>query len=229
MAIPYKDSLLVPYAQNWGTRLTAAPGSWQLLAADATAINNAVTPYVSAYNTLVQARESGIRSSELAANKDAARDAMLTVLRTYYGRIQDNPAVTPGNKELLGITVRKSASPIPVPTEVPTIDIKKVVGYTVYLHVHGEDESRKGLPPGVQGIMIYSFVGSTPSPDVNAWTSQGIISRSNLEIEFPSSTAPGAQVWFRCCFYNPRGQCGPASSAVFTHLQFATGSLLQAA
>ncbi len=229
MAIKTKDSILVGYASNWMTRITADPGDWNLVVGDASAISDVVTPYVTAYNTLLASRESGIYSQELTRIKDDAKDAMLDVLRMYYTQIQADTAVTDGNKELLGITLKKQRTPIGPPTEKPTMDIKAVDGFTVFVHVHGEDENRNGLPPGTHGIMLYGFIGELPSSDIDAWTNLGIVTRSEMEIPFPSTTIPGAKVWLRCCYFSPRGECGPASNAVYTNLQFAPDSMQQAA
>lgn len=52
-----------------------------------------------------------------------------------------------------------------------------------------------------------------------AWTLQGLCGKPIAEIVFPTSVAPGAQVWFSAYYFNHRKQSGPASDPITTYLQ----------
>jgi hypothetical protein len=38
-------------------------------------------------------------------------------------------------------------------------------------------------------------------------------------VTFGPPVPPGAKVWLTACWYNPRGELGPAATAVYTHIQ----------
>src|SRR5690606_11812795 len=68
------------------------------------------------WDALQAARQAGIRSKELTANKDNAKDALLVVLRELYALVQASRVVSDGLKELLGVKVRSSSrTPVPAP------------------------------------------------------------------------------------------------------------------
>ena len=71
MAIPLKDSLLVPYSQNWATRTTATPTDFGLTAAQAEAYVAVQSLYVDAYTTMMNARADGTWSESQTALKNA--------------------------------------------------------------------------------------------------------------------------------------------------------------
>jgi hypothetical protein len=109
MAIPVKDVLLAPYAANWQTRLPAGYATFGLTSADATAFTAVYEPYMDAWNALLAARNSGIFSKDLTANKNAAKGQLLLKMRELYSFVQSSLEVSDGNKELLGVKVVSSA------------------------------------------------------------------------------------------------------------------------
>ena len=50
MPVPTKDSVLVPYCQNWDTRVTASPSTFSLTAGQAAVLHGYVQAYLDAYN-----------------------------------------------------------------------------------------------------------------------------------------------------------------------------------
>ena len=116
MAIPTKDAELAPYATNWNTRIASGFATFALTSVQAAAFTAVYTPWNAAWNALVASRESGVRSESLTSDKNAARNAMLPVLRELYAIVQSSLAVSDGNKNLLGVKVRSAhGSPVPAP------------------------------------------------------------------------------------------------------------------
>ncbi len=70
--------------------------------------------------------------------------------------------------------------------------------------------TRRGKPPGVAGIAVASYVGSTPSANIADWKFEGNTTRMALEVAFGEDVAPGAKVWLTAFYFNPRAQSGPA-------------------
>ena len=85
--IPTKEADLYNWADNFSTLLTANPTTYGLVAGDATAVAAVVTPFKTAFDA---ASDPGTRTQALVGTKDAAKDAMLAVIRPYYRMIQAN-------------------------------------------------------------------------------------------------------------------------------------------
>src|SRR6478672_1739290 len=116
MAIPAEnDSLLVAFSTNFNDRIVAAPATYGFSAAQASAYTALHTPFVSAYNAVVAARESGTRSRSLVASKDAAKASLLGYARQLYAQVQSSLTVTDAAKIELGVKVRSAPSPQPIP------------------------------------------------------------------------------------------------------------------
>src|SRR5437762_792670 len=115
MAIPRKDSELVDFSTNFNDRIVAAPGTYGLSALQASTYTSYHTPFIAAYTALVAARESGTRSSSLAAAKDAAKTALLGYARQLYSQVQLSQTVPDSAKIELGVHVPRAPSPQPIP------------------------------------------------------------------------------------------------------------------
>lgn len=214
MAIPTKDSLLVAWGANFDAKATALPATYGLSAAQALSFRTPYLAFVAAYNAISTAEAAGTRSKLLTQNKDNAKHALLLIGRQLYGFIQDNAAVTSGNKEDIGVVVKKtSPTPVPVPSEAPEIDILSTSGNTVRIRLHGADSARRGKPPGVSGAAIYSFVGASAPTEESAWNFEGITGKTEQDVTF-AGAAPGARVWFTAFWFNNRKENGPAAAPV---------------
>jgi hypothetical protein len=217
MAIPTTDAALVDWSTNADTRLTASPATYGTTAAIATAYHAVHQPFVDAYGDVVAARESGTRSSSLCAIKDAAKSALLAFARPLYKQIQaNNSGVTAAAKIELGIVVPDVLpSPVPPPAMAPALSVVRVDGRLVRIRLADPAHpTRRRLPAGVNGATVMSFVGATPPADPFACRYEGSTSRSEVDVLFPETVAPGTQVWLVAFFFNARKQNGPACAPV---------------
>lgn len=217
MAIPTKNSLLVPYVTNFNERLTATPVLFGLLAADATALDDVVQPYLTAAQA---ASVEGNRSPALISTRNSMQAAMMPVLRDMYGRIQANSAVADSDKLLIGVTVRAAPTPQPIPSVEPAMDVISVNGHRVRVRLHdAAGDGKRSKPAGVKGATVMSYHGPNPeNPSLYRW--EGNTNRSIFEVEFPDTLAPGTPVYLAAMWLNERGQNGPACVPVVTYIQF---------
>lgn len=204
------------------TKIAATPTAFGLVAGDATAYGVKQAAYATGY---LAAIDPETRTKAKVATKNAAKQALKDATAALAKKIDGTTTVTDEQKIELGLNVRKTPSPVPVPEDQPKIDILSVVGYAVKIHVHGDGEFSRGFPPSVKGAQVYSYIGATPPADPRAWTYEGASTKSVIDVIFDDSTAPGAQVWLRACFFNPRNLCGPANEPVSTRLQYAPASM----
>jgi len=217
MAVPKKDSALATFAPNFATIVTGSPATYNVTAAQCTALTTASTNFLTAYNAV---RAEGMRSKSLTAAKDAARAALLALLRPMYAGIAALTSVTDAQKIALGITVRKSPAPQPAPADAPAVNVVFVRGRTVRLRLRdASSTTRRGRPAGVASATILSYVGTTPPADLAAWSFEANVTHTLVDVTFPAATAPGAQVWFTVFWSNRRDQPGPACDPVGAYLQ----------
>jgi hypothetical protein len=216
--LPARDAELVTWSTNFNTRVTAAPTTYGLTAAQATAYDALHDAFVAAYNA---ASSDAGNSTSAIITKDDARAALKANARMLARIVQATPTVTNTQKSDLGLTVRDAdPSPIPPPDAAPGLDVVSVSGNTVRIRLHDTaNPTRRGRPDGVAGAAVFSYVGAAAPSDPGAWKFEGNTVKTTVDVVFPGATAPGAKVWFTAFWFNPRAQSGPACAPVGTNIQ----------
>jgi hypothetical protein len=216
--LPSKDALLLPFATNASSKITASPTSYGLLVGDATALASAVTGYSSA---LATSSNPSTRTKTAVMNKNVAKAQLVALIRSIAKRVQANPAVTAGQKTDLGLPVHSTTpTPVPTPSTVPELGFGLVTMGTgiVTLKITDADVTNKrAKPTGVQGAEVYSFVGATgttPLPtNLEDWRFEGLATRSTFDINYrPEDAGKTATIVAR--WYNAKGDVGPTSSPI---------------
>ncbi len=208
-----KDAELVSASGDFSTAITAAPATYGLVAAQATAYAALDTAFASAYATAV---DPITRTKAAIAAKNQARKELVASARQLADYIISNPAVSNAQLIELGLDPRTERTPIPAPTVSPSIDFVSVTGRTVKLRLH--TGVRRGKPAGVNGVAIFSHVGATPPASIEVWKFEGNSGRTVVEVAFDDSVAPGALVWFTAFWFNNRKQSGPACDPVSVNI-----------
>lgn len=218
MAVPTKDSLLLNWAQNFNTRGVASPVTFGLVAAQMTLFTTDFNAFVTAYNA---ANVPGARSKSLVSAKDDAKAVLLAYARSLYALISANVTVSNANKDLIGVNVRSRPQPIPAPSSAPALDVVSITGKTVRIRLHDSTgDGKRGKPAGVKGAAVFSYIGATPPTGLTGWTFEGNTTKTTVDIAFPDSALPGAQVWLTATWFNERTQSGPGCTPVGANLQF---------
>ena len=222
MAMPIKDSELVDFSTNFSTRISAVPADFGLSAPQASAYQTRHLAFVGAYDAQRVAFEAGNRQESLTAAKNLAKHELLTLGRELYAFIQDSLTVTDANKILVGVKVKDtSPSPIQRPAFAPALEIVSVVGRTVRVKLHdSQNEARRGMPDGVIGATVVSYVGTDDPPTTSSvWRFEGNTGKLIADVEFPSSLPAGQTVWLAASWFNFRKENGPACTPISTNLQ----------
>jgi len=228
MAIPLKDSLLVPFASNFSDRINTSPASFGLVIGQATALADLVGPYVDAVTALNLARADGTRSESLTTTRDTTKAALLSYARELYSFVQANTNVTDANKVLLGVHIRDTTpTPVPAPTVPPAMELVSVFARTVKVNIYDPtSSSHRSKVSGAVGAYVYTFTGEDYPTDPSLWQFQGSATKGNFDIVFPDTVANGAQVWICAAWVNRRGETGPVNSPIAAIVQ---GGLTMAA
>ena len=215
--VPTSDARLVPYVNNFYARGNAAPGDFSFVAAQMTQLGTLRTAYIG----LMADIAAGNRSKALVADKNAARKDLLVYLRELYSLCQASLTVTPGNKELIGVVVRKTEpTPKPAPGLAPVMAVKRVdQNLATYTLRDASTQSSRRRPINAVGALVLSYVGETPpaSKDVG-WKTEGQTGKTQLVIEFPIETGPTVKCWATAMWVGTRGEFSPACDPVQVYL-----------
>jgi hypothetical protein len=216
--IPSREADLSPYVLNVSTRATATPTAFGLTAGQATTFAGLVTAWNTAFDAV---RDPGARTPAAIITKNAAKRALIANLRMLAGIIQKFPGTTDTMRSELGLTVPKPPSPEPVPEISPVVEVVRVNGHTVTLRISDPTSpTRRGKPPQVDGISVFSFIGAEAPVSIDPWKWQGATTKTQFDVVFDATVVPGAKVWFTALFFNRRKMTGPACTPISTNIGF---------
>ncbi|MEO6435544.1 MAG: hypothetical protein ABIP55_07250 [Tepidisphaeraceae bacterium] len=221
MAIPTKDALLVPWANNFSARVSVAGNPYSVSAAQAAEMSSRTAAFVASYNALMDARADGTKAESQTADKDTKKSALLELGRELYAFIAANTSISDADKILVGVHVRGDKnSAVPAPTARPGMDLVSAIARTVTVNIHDiASSTKRRKADGAIFAFVYSFVGENYPTDPTLWQFRGAATKSTYEIVFPDSVASGAQVWICAAWVNRRGETGPVSVPITTNVQ----------
>lgn len=226
--LPSREADLVTFSTNFNAKIVAAPTSYGLVAAQATAYTALHTAFVTAYQT---ANNPDTRSPSNITAKNTAKENLVNGaggIRQLVAIIQAYPSVTDRQLSDLGLTVRDhKPSPIPAPTVAPEIDFLPTGTRTIRIRMHNETTLRKKKPDGVKGATVFYHVGATAPNELKDWTFHTNTTKTTLDVDLPPSVAAGSQIWFTAFWRNPKDESGPATTPVSTFMNY--GGLSMAA
>lgn len=211
--IPTKESDLVTWADNFSDLITASPGTYGLLASDATSIQAVVAPYLTAYATAVNPIT---RTPVTVAAKDTARINMLDLVRQYAVAISLNAGVLTADKIAVGVNPRTSTpTPIADPTTSPDISITAALPLQHVLRFRDETSSPsvKAKPYGVTQIQIFAQASATPITNPDAITFKQVGTKSPLLVSWDSADV-GKQAYYAARWQTRTGKVGPWSTVI---------------
>jgi hypothetical protein len=219
MAIPMKDALLVPWASNFATRISAEGNPYGISTGQQTEMTARTAAFTDAYNALMDARADGTRSAAMTQAKDTSKESLLLLARELYGIISSNPSISDADKILAGVHVRATPSPVPAPVVSPGVDVMSVVARTVTVNIHDSASSTKrGKPSGCKSAFVYSYVGAEYPSDPALWNFEGATTKPKFQVVFDGSVPSGATVWITAAWANGKQELGPPSMPVTTNL-----------
>lgn len=217
--LPSKDALLLSFATNFSAKITAAPTSYGLVAADATALAALVTAYTTAYNTSVT---PSTRTKTTVAAKNVAKAQLVASLRSLAKRIQANPAVTAPQKTDLGLPIHSTGpTPNPAPSTSPMVAVLQRGIRSHIISIRDiANQDKRGKPPGVAGAEIYSIVpaSATTAPDqlpsdLEDWRFEGIATKGEFVVDYKGDDV-GKTAYIVARWFNNKGEAGPISAPI---------------
>jgi len=216
--IPQREPELLEWSNNLAAQLTADPAAYGQTVESLADFTAAQTAFAAAYAT---ANDPTTRTKANIAEKNTKKTEMLQVIRPLVQTLQNWSGMTNQKRDILEIPVRDyEPTPIGPPEVMPVLRVAAVNGRVLDLELRREDGTTKRKPQGVRGCWLYTHVGENPPTDLQAWKFEGGSTKSNPQIVFPETVAPGTQVWVTALWVNPTDQPGPACAPVKTHINF---------
>jgi hypothetical protein len=215
--IPAKNADILTWLTNFSTRLTASPTTYGKTAGDATAVAAQQTAYAAAYTV---ANNPVTRTPVAVAALDAAKSAMLAVVRPMGSSISANPAVSSANKTTIGVTVRTTIpTPIPGPAVEPIIALAGIRPLQVtYQYRNADTPTSKKKPYGSIGVQVAQTIATIAATDPNAARVLTTATKSPFNVAYdPGDVGKMVTVWARFVTRGGPGgqqQAGPWSAPV---------------
>lgn len=210
--IPSKDADLASWADNFNTLITAAPTTYGLIAGDATAIDDVVQPYLDAYAVITV---PATKTMVTVAEKNTAKFAMLSVVRSYAQRIAVNPGVADGDKIALGLNLHGTPpTPVPAPTTIPLLSLLGATPLNFTLRFADElTPDKRAKPFGAVRLDTFVKIDTTPKSDPEDSLYYGGFTKQPAFVTFaPEDSGKYATLWGR--WATRRGDVGPWSAPV---------------
>lgn len=216
--IPTQDGLLASWSDNFNTLISASPGTYGLLSSDATAIDSAVAPFLTAYAIAIN---PSTRTKPSVADKDALKSSMLEVVRPYAITIKNNSGVANTDKLDLGLNVSSdSRTPINCPQTQPLVAI---IGATPGTHTlrfaDSNTPDKRSKPFGAIQIQVWRVIGTTPATSPASAAFYGVVTKQPFGVAFDTADSGKICTYF-ARWVGRRGDFGPWSLPVSMTVAF---------
>jgi hypothetical protein len=208
--IPARDADFQNWANNFSTRITATPGTFGLISADAVAIAAAYATWNAAY---LLAINPSTRTPVTVADKDTARINAQAIMRPYAQAISQNAGVTVDDKIDVGVNPRTNGpTPVAAPTSAPVLSL---IAGTYLQHLlryrdEGAPATSRAKPPNVLQIQIYAAASSVVVTDPAVLPLKAVATKVPVTIAWDSADR-GKPAYYSSRWITRTGLVGPWS------------------
>jgi len=205
--LPKKDSELVLWSANFAAQIELYASKWGIDADTVTALKAAAAAFAAA----VAITDSAERNKINVAGKNAKGKTLVALIRALVSFQLKNPVITDEQRIQLGLHVHDTKpTPIPVPTDAPTLVVKTHKSRHLSIEYMIADDDKKARPYGVNGaVLVYGLLDAPPA-DQKDLPRNVLITRVPYILEFLEAER-GKTVYLAICWQNERGQKGPWS------------------
>jgi hypothetical protein len=204
--IPQSDGAFLEWAKPLVTYAAAHVAAFNVP-------QGALTPIqtqLAAYETAFEAAQNPNRGKVDVLNKNEARDALKTSLRTFVkAYLSYNPAVTDADKENMGLPLHDGTrTPTPPPSTIPEAKIDSSIIRQLTIHFKDNGSEKRGKPSGVHGVeIVWSITDSVPAT-MDEFKNSVFDTASPYTFTFDESQR-GKKIFFCLRWENAKGDKGP--------------------
>jgi hypothetical protein len=205
--IPRKDTELAIWSANFKAQVIANAAAWGIPDGEVDELETAAGTFAA----LLSLVDSPARSKIAVSEKNAARFALVRIIRTMTSFRMKNPVITAAERVAAGLHVGDGTySAVGVPDSSPLLYVE--TGGSRQLNVaYANRESRsKAKPYGVNGAVIAYSVADEPPASPDGLTRFSLATRTPHVIEFAEQER-GRRVYVAVCWQNVKGRKGPWS------------------
>lgn len=210
--LPAKDADFDAWANNFQTLIAAAPATYGLVAADATAITSEYTTWHAAYILVLS---PGTKTKTTVNSKNTARNAATVVFRSYAAQIRANLGVSDANKIALGVPPRDpSNTPVPPPATFPVITVLNSTSLQTNIQIRDTlTPTSRAKPAGVEQYELYAVTSATAITNPAVIPYRRVATITPFPIPWQSTDA-GKTAYIAARWTNRKGDVGPWSAIV---------------
>jgi hypothetical protein len=210
--IPNEDGQALTWMQTFSAGITASPATYDLVAADATAIDAAVDAFAAAYAI---SSNPATRTPVAINTKDEKRAEAEAICRQYASQIKVNNGVTDSNKIAIGVRpVNTERTPVGQPTTSPLLNIvANTPGVQELRYADSLTPDSGAKPEGVGSLQLFVAVDTAPATDPEAADFQAAHTRNPVRVEFDAADDGKVATYF-ARWANAKGEVGPWSLPV---------------
>lgn len=210
--IPSRNAGFVAWLANFSTLITASPGTYGLLAGDATTIAAQNTAVAAAYALITS---SATKTAATVSAYNSTKVNALAVVRPYAQTISNNAGVSTSNKTAVGVNPRTSTpTPITTPTTTPVLTAQSAstAGIIVRYRDATASPSVKSKPYGVVAAVIFAKASATVITDPSVLVWEGQQTKSPFTLSMPATA--GMVIYIAARWVTKKGLVGPWSPII---------------
>lgn len=206
--LPEREDALRDWARSFSETLSADPAAVGVTAAQADAFAALSGDYAAA---LLLVGSPTTDTSSNRQRKNTLKKALSKEARALSRQINAWPGVTNDQRKSLGLTLQTpSRSRLPVPAMPPRVRVLGVTGRRVEVRLERSGPTtRRAKPAGVQGAVLFTFVGDEPPRELSRWSFYGHTTQTKTTLALDPSLLPGTAVYVTAAWLNPRLESGP--------------------
>jgi hypothetical protein len=184
--IPASDADALTWMQTFAAGISASVATYDLVAADATAIDTAVDAFAAAFAV---SSNPATRTPVTINLKEVARDTAEAVCRQYAAQIKVNAGVSDANKIAIGVRpVNTGRTPVPVPSTSPLLNIVMATpGVLVARYADSATPDSGAKPAGATNLQLFVATGTAAAVDPAAADFVGAFTRNPIELPFAAA------------------------------------------
>jgi hypothetical protein len=216
--LPQREDQFFTWQDNFANTISNAPAAWALPPEQVTALLDLQNPYANAYG-LANSGKKATRTTQQVKDKQDTQKLYEKGIRVFVKRfIANNPAVTNGERSLLGLPeLKPNRTPSPTPTAIPSVSEEPLPGARFKVAakeaLNGKTLGKNGKPADVSRFELAYWVGDNPPVNGDACCNRSLHGRMVAIIQLNAADA-GKKVTFFMRWIGMKNQTGPWSSGV---------------
>ena len=210
--ITARDAEALAWMQVFADGIAASPATYELMASDATAIQNAVNAFAAAYGDAV---DPATRTPVVINLKDTERNAAEQICRQYAIGIKYNAGISDANKIAIGVRpVNPDRNPISVPASSPMLNVVGATAGSQTIRYADTNTPESGKKPfGAAQLQLFVAIGDEEAASPDAAQFYGGFTKNPIGVGFDAAD-DGKMATYFGRWASIKGEVGPWSFPV---------------